>query len=244
MLRSIQRAQALFIDSEYCRNQIARHLPHQAHKFIVAPCGIKQPGPPGAKPPSWATPSDRPFFLYVGSFSDNKNQRTLLAAWHLFQTKYPDAPRLVLIGPGRGQYMDEVIHPLHRALPRPEEVILPGFTAEEDLNWAFWNATAYLQPSIAEGFGLPVIEAMSCGLPVACSDSTSLPEVAGGNALLFNPHSPNSILEAIEKLWQDQALRAQMAEAGRIHATRYTWEKNAKIVADAIHSQLTKTRNE
>ncbi|MCO5061017.1 MAG: glycosyltransferase family 4 protein [Kiritimatiellae bacterium] len=236
---SLRRARKLFILSEYGRSRMSTIFPKTQDKFIVTPCGIRQPGSPSSEPPAWAPHDARPFYLYVGSFSDNKNQRAALQAWHILQTKYPDAPGLIMIGPGRAAYLQDVIQPLHQALPRPHEVVIPGFTREDHLNWAYWNAQGYLQPSFAEGFGMPVLEAMSCNLPVACSDSTSLPEVAGDAALLFDPRNPSSIAGRVEELWKNASLRARLIELGRNRAAQFTWEKNAIIVADAILAQLT-----
>lgn len=235
---SVTHAKKLFILSEYGRSRMSAVFPQHADKFVVTPCGIRQPGTPGTTPPGWAAPIKDNFFLYVSAFSDNKNQGALLRAWHTLQTKYPDAPHLLLIGPPRDAYMQEVILPLHHALPRPDEVVIPGFTSEGDLNWAYRNATAYLHPSFAEGFGMPILEAMSCGLPVACSDSTSLPETAGGNALLFDPKDAKSIALRVEELWKNPELRSRLGEAGRRRSADFTWEKNAKIVANTILDHL------
>lgn len=235
---SVARAKKLFILSHYGRARMSAIFPQHADKFVVTPCGIRQPGTPDSQPPDWATPLNNNFFLYVGAFSDNKNQGTLLKAWHILQQKDPNAPRLALIGPPREQYMQEVILPLHRSLPRPEEVVIPGFTSERDLNWAYWNAIAYIQPSFAEGFGMPILEAMSCGLPVACSDSTSLPETAGGNALLFDPKDATSIAARVEELYRNPTLRSNLGHAGRMRAMEFTWEKNAQIIANTILEQL------
>ena len=238
MRHSVQRAKSLFILSDYGRRKMASVFPRHAHKFIVTPCGIRSPGAPSPQPPAWAAGLSRPFFLYVGSFSDNKNQRTLLEAWRLLQSRHADAPGLVMIGPAPRAYLDTIITPRHRALPRPEEVRIPGFTTEPELNWAYANATGYLQPSFAEGFGMPVLEAMSCGLPTACSDSTSLPETAGDAALLFDPRSADSIARAAESIWKDAAVRETLVRKGCQRVSHFTWEKNANRVAEAILAHL------
>jgi glycosyltransferase involved in cell wall biosynthesis len=238
MWHSVQRAKTLFILSDYGRRKMASVFPRHAHKFVVTPCGIRTPGAPAPQPPAWASGLKRPFFLYVGSFSDNKNQRTLLDAWRLLQSRHADAPGLVLIGPASRAYMDTVIAPRHRTLPRPQDVLLPGFTAEAELNWAYWNAAGYVQPSFAEGFGMPVLEAMSCGLPTACSDSTSLPETAGDAALLFDPRDVESMARAVETIWQDAATRESLIYKGRARAALFTWEKNANRVAEGILAHL------
>ncbi len=229
---SVRRSRALFILSDYGRRRMAGLFPRHAHKFIVTPCGVTPPGPIPAQPPAWAPA--QPFFLYVGSFSDNKNQRTLLEAWRLFQQRHADAPALALLGPCPPAYRDEIIAPRIRALPRPDAVRAPGFVPENELHWAYANALAYLQPSRAEGFGMPVLEAMRRGLPVACSNSTSLPETAGGAALLFDALNPREIEGVLTLLWNDPARRETMAGAGRDRAALFTWEKNAKIVAETI----------
>lgn len=237
---SIRRAQRLFILSEYGRQRMADLFPRQAHKFVVTPCGVTPPGRHSERPPAW-DPA-RPFFLYVGSFSDNKNQRTLLDAWRILQDRHSDAPNLVLIGPCPTDYRIEVIGPRLKALPRPHEICVTGFVPEADLNWAYVHAMGYVQPSRAEGFGMPILEAMQRGIPVACSDSTSLPETAGGAALLFDPLDPETMAATVERIWKDHTLRTSMAAAGRERAAFFTWEKNAKIVADSILALLNRSR--
>ncbi len=84
-------------------------------------------------------------------------------------------------------------------------------------------------PSLYEGFGLPVLEAMARGVPVACSDASSLPEVAGDAALLFDPNDPRAIAQALERLLGDPALREQLRKRGRERAASFTWERTARL---------------
>ena len=237
---SVKKSESLFILSDYGRDRMVQLFPKTKNKWVVTKCGFTPPGPAPEKTPAWALEMKRPFFLYVGSFSDNKNQRTLLKAWNHIQSKYEDAPELVILGPGPVPYIRDVITPLHQGLPRPHEVTLPGFTPDEEVAWAFRNALGYLQPSIAEGFGMPVIEAMSCGLPVACSNTTSLPSTAGDAALLFNPLNDAEIASCAEKIWKDKTARTTLIAAGSERVKLFSWENNAKQVASAIHDVLTK----
>jgi glycosyltransferase involved in cell wall biosynthesis len=235
---SRKRSRALFILSEYGRRRMIEADPPTAEKWVVAPCGCALMPRVTAKP-AWAERlRERPFVLYAGAFSENKNQRRVIQAWDQLRRQYEQMPSLVLIGPGPPDYLKEVIEPLRAQSYRPDEIILPGFVPPEDLAWAFWHAHAYIQPSFAEGFGMPVVEAMSCELPVACSDSTSLPEVAGGAAILFDPADVTSMAKALEVVVFDDVRRAALKRAGQERAKTFTWERHAEIVAGRIRDEL------
>jgi glycosyltransferase involved in cell wall biosynthesis len=103
-----------------------------------------------------------------------------------------------------------------------------GWLTDEDLEGLYEAATALVFPSLAEGFGLPVLEAMRHGLPVACADRTSLPEITGDAALLFDPESTEAIAEAMRTVLADAALAARLGEAGRRRAERFSWERAAR----------------
>ncbi len=235
---TLHRAKALFILSNYGHERLSSLFPRHEHKIHVTPCGFTAPGLAPAHPPAWASDLKKPYFLFVGSFSDNKNQRTLLAAWRMLQEQFADAPALVLIGPTPAAYRREVLDPLMAALPRSHEVLLPGFAPDAELAWAYHHALGYVQPSFAEGCGMPILEAMSCGLPVACSNTTCLPETAGGAALLFDPKSASTLVDAITRLWKDAPLRTHLSVAGRDQASQFSWTKNARLVAEEIDRQL------
>jgi glycosyltransferase involved in cell wall biosynthesis len=237
-LLSLYRAKRMFILSNYCRDYMARRYPSVAGKLVVTPCGVGSVLPFRDRKPDWATGIFRPFFLYVGVFSDNKNQRRLIEAWGRLQQENVELPALVLIGNCPEDYMSRVIQPCIRGLSRPNEVVLTGKVSDEDLGWAYRQALAYVQPSIAEGFGLPVVEAMSYGLPVACSQSTSLPEVAGNAAVYFDPFNVDSMVPVLKRLWLDETLRRQLSALGLERCKTFTWENNAAIVAREINSLL------
>lgn len=241
LIRTLRRARKIFILSEYGVKRLAQIYPRFADKFVMTPGGVNPPRPCPPRRPTWAQGLDFPFFLYVGAFSDNKNQRRLIEAWNDLQKQYPDFPGLVMIGPCRADYRREALSPLLARLSKPGKIILPGFVDEDSLAWAYHHAVAYLQPSIAEGFGLPVIEAMSYGLSVACSNTTSLPATAGDAAIYFNPFDIRNISAAIHRLWNDDALRHRLAELGKARASRFTWEANARIVGGVIEDLVARS---
>ena len=102
---------------------------------------------------------------------------------------------------------------------------------------ALYNgARAFVYPSLFEGFGMPVLEAMSCGCPVVCSNATSLPEVAGAAALLFDPLRPEELAERLTAVLSDEALRAGLVERGRRNCARFSWTRTAAIVQAIYHA--------
>ena len=113
-----------------------------------------------------------------------------------------------------------------------------GWTPEADVEGLFALAGAFVVPSLYEGFGLPVLEAMARGVPVACSDRASLPEVAGDAALLFDPERPEQIAAAIERLLGDPAEAARLREAGRARAAQFTWARTADLTLASYERAL------
>jgi glycosyltransferase involved in cell wall biosynthesis len=236
---AVWKSKRLFIDSLYWKKLLLQRFPLLGKKAVVIPCGMQEPSPPVTKKPSWVSNFIKDYFLYVGVFSDNKNQFRLLEVWKQLQETYDSCPALILIGPCREDYNNQRINPIFKQLPRKAEVILPGAVSDEDLAWAYQNALGYLQPSFMEGFGMPIIEAMGYGIPVACSDTTSLPETAGGASLLFSPHDTDSICDTVMALWKDGALRQRLTVEGRRRSLLFTWEKHALSIAAEIEKVLT-----
>ena len=112
--------------------------------------------------------------------------------------------------------------------PARERVILPGYIEDEDLAAVYAGALAFVFPSFGEGFGLPPLEAMSCGVPVISSDAFSLPEVGGDAARYFDPHDTEQMILATRAVLADAALRAEMRRRGLAQAARFSWQKAAQ----------------
>jgi len=164
---------------------------------------------------------DRPIVLSVSAHRPHKNLERLIDAIARIE------PPAVLVVPGyRTRWEDGLKAHAVRA-GAADRVRFAGWVADEELEGLYGAATCLAFPSLAEGFGLPVLEAMIRGLPVACSNATSLPEVAGSAALFFDPEDTGAIAEAIARLLADRGLREQLATAGREQAARFTWERAA-----------------
>jgi glycosyltransferase involved in cell wall biosynthesis len=163
------------------------------------------------------------YFLYLGTIEPRKNLAVLLAAYRALPAATRAAMPLLLAG-GRG-WLDG---PIFEALARTPGARWLGRVPEADLPALLGGATAFVYPSLYEGFGLPVLEAMAAGTPVVTSNVSSLPEVAGDAALLVDPHDVEALASAMARLAEDEALTGRLREAGRVQAARFSWRRAAE----------------
>src|SRR5262249_11573444 len=112
------------------------------------------------------------------------------------------------------------------------DVYLPGYTTDEELHWLYSNCYAFVYPSLFEGFGMPVLEAMALGAPVLCSNSSSLPEVAGTAAVLFDPLDPAAIAAAMLRLARGEVSRGRLVAAGLERARQFSWRDSASRLGE------------
>ncbi|MCS7040644.1 MAG: glycosyltransferase family 4 protein [Caldilineales bacterium] len=174
----------------------------------------------------WAL--DKPYVLYVGSHQAHKNLARLLEAWALLNPR-----EVVLVIAGAGDRRHEALGRRVRALGLSSRVrMLPDFPAAA-LPALYGGAECFVFPSLYEGFGLPVLEAMACGTPVACSHTSSLPEVAGEAALFFDPTDPAAIAAALDRLLRDPVLRDALRRCGLAQAATFSWTRTAQTTIAA-----------
>ena len=169
----------------------------------------------------------RPYALYVGTIQPRKNLARLIQAYaHLLAQDDELGWDLVLAGnPG---WLSQSLYDLAQSLDVEERIHFVGYVPDEDLPALLRGATFFCYPSLFEGFGLPILEAQSYGVPVMTATNSSLPEVAGDAALFVDPTDIDSIADAMLRLSQDEALRQHLVEAGYINLKRFSWEKAAK----------------
>ena len=178
------------------------------------------------------------YVLYVGTLQPRKNLGRLLEAYAMVrkQTKRGERPCLVIAG-RKGWLYDQITQHVER-LGLESEVILPGYVPQDDLPTLLSGARLFVFPSLYEGFGLPVLEAMACGTPVLCSNVSSLPEVAGRAALLIDPLDVASMAEAMNRLLQDEGLRARLVERGLRQVRQFSWDRCARQTLVLIEDTL------
>jgi glycosyltransferase involved in cell wall biosynthesis len=166
-----------------------------------------------------------PYLLFVGSLQARKNLVRLLCAYAKVRQCILTPP-LVIVGARR--WRSDPIARTVAALTLEPFLVFTGFVPDEALPALYSAATLFLFPSLYEGFGFPVLEAMACGTPVVTSNLTSLPEVAGDAALLVNPYDVNDIADAIQTALTMPEVMATLRHRGLAQATRFSWDQTAR----------------
>jgi glycosyltransferase involved in cell wall biosynthesis len=178
---------------------------------------------------------ERPYFLFVGAWEPRKNLPHLISAFRIFCNDQTRDYELILVGP-QGSGAAEVNALLGD--PELEGRVRPmGFVPDEDMPAMYAAAEAFVLPSLGEGFGIPIIEAMACGTPVLASNTTCLPEVAGDAAVYFDPKDPSNIARAMSVILQP-AIQEEMKLKGLSRARMFTWENCARETEQAYADAL------
>jgi glycosyltransferase involved in cell wall biosynthesis len=221
------RASRLIAISENSRQDAARLAGLDAERIEVI-----YPGVPEVYFGAQARPRERPYVLYVGTIEPRKNVDTLLDAWESFRL----CGDFDLIIAGASGWAGEKTLARLAAKSRGGSVRYLGYVPEDELPGLTAGASAFVYPSLYEGFGFPVAQAMAAGVPVITSNTSCLPEVAGGGALLVDPRSAAEIQSAMEKLLTSPELRQELGAAGMARARReYRWNICARKSLEFFH---------
>ena len=231
---SIRRATGIIVPSEATRQDLIDRFPAAAPKTRVIPLAITddfhvidQTDVLDGVRTRYGLP--RQFILFVGQLEPKKNVPALIHAFARLRSTTTLPHKLVLAG-GQGWEFDAI----EKAVALSgvdEDIIFTGFVPEEDLPALFNQADLFVFPSLCEGFGIPPLEAMACGIPVVTSNCTSLPEVVGDAAVLIdNPQDTCELTHAMEQLLTDPTLREDMKAKGLERATLFSWTSTARSV--------------
>lgn len=167
----------------------------------------------------------RPYILAVGTVQPRKNYARLIQSLAVLRSKGYDLD-LVIAG-GKG-WLDNPIYEMIHTEGLEAYVHMIGFADENDLPGLYSDAFCLAYPSLYEGFGFPILEAMACGTPVVTANVSSMPEAAGNAALLIDPYELDTMVNAFQRLYDDTTLRTRMIELGHEQAQRFTWERSAR----------------
>lgn len=230
----LRESRIVVADSQSTREDVIRQFRFPASKVRVIPAGGDESVffPDGAAGPSG---SDEPYCLYVGNLLPHKNLLVLLEALALLRRRA--RCRLVIRGSGRSDYR-RLLQAHIEALHLTEAVTFVNYMNGPLLRHLYQRAACLVLPSLGEGFGLPVIEAMACGTPVVVARTTSLPEVAGDAALQVDPHDPAALAAAMHRVLSDHALRVDLRRRGLVRAAVFTSRRTAAQISQAIDEVL------
>jgi glycosyltransferase involved in cell wall biosynthesis len=218
------RADAIIAVSEFTRRQVVDLLGVDASRVAVVHHGV----PPLAYPPV----ARQKLVLGVGAVQKRKNTARMVEAFEALDGDW----KLALAG-SLGYGSEEVRARIDRS-PARARISLLGFVPADELAAWYARASIFAFPSLDEGFGMPVLEAMAAGTPVITSNRSSLPEVAGGAALLVDPMRTGSIVEGLRELAQNEDLREDLARRGRARAALFTWDKAVRETWEVYRSLL------
>lgn len=233
------RAAAAIADSEYTKRAIVELLGVRAAKVTVIPVAL------GAefKPETLTDEVTKrygivpPYILYVGNFLPHKNVPRLIQAYACLDKELKGTHQLVLAGGDREHRND--LELLAGRLSVADRVLFPGLIEDAHLPAVYSGAVLFVLPSLEEGFGLPALEAMACGAPVAASNRAAIPEVVGDAALLFDPENVSAIAEAMTIALSQQDVRERMRRRGFSRAESFTLERTAGRVVAVLREVAT-----
>lgn len=229
---AVRRAQKILTVSEYTKEQLIKRLKLPADKIVVTYEGGSVGEIPLSSPLEKRGEGEgdlekyginKEFLLYVGKAYPHKNLESLIRVFQKLQQEIKEKYQLVLVGKE-----DYFYRKLKDRVTGEKGIIFTGFVPDEELPIFYQQAALYVFPSFVEGFGLPPLEAMNYGLPVACSKTSCLPEILSDAALYFNPADEQDMLNVIKRGLNDQKLREELKEKGFRQVKLYDWEKCAK----------------
>lgn len=236
---SVGRATHILADSQATKDDLTAVWQTPPEKITVLYSGVHarfQPVTEGAKLTAVRQRyqlGDAPYILAVGTVQPRKNYQMLIRAFQPIAQTHPH--HLVITG-GKGWLMEEMLAEVARQ-GLHGRVHFPGFVADDDLPVLYSGAALFVFPSLYEGFGLPLLEAMGCGVPIITSNASSLPEVAGEATMQLSPHDQEGWTTAVHDLLASPQERTRLVAAGFRQVRRFTWEQSARQLHD-LYQQL------
>lgn len=235
---ALAQSRTIVTVSKYSKRSIAEWFRVAADRIAV----IQEAAAPVFRVRDFPAP-DRPFALYAGGISPNKNLAVLVRSFARTAARSNGA-RLVLAGDYqsdgfKGNYAE--IRALIVELSLDQDVIMPGFVSDEELCRLYNTCTVFVMPSLDEGFGLPAVEAMSCGRPVIVSSGNSLEEVAGDAGLVVDPHSVEDLAAAIDRVFSSEELRRSMGDRSLHRANQFSWDHSARQLLEVFEKTVSRS---
>jgi len=238
--RFARKARQIVTVSEYSRRDIINQFDVPEDKVDLVYNGANEMYKPISEERKMeirqARTAGSPYFLFVGSLHPRKNLTNLLKAFQLFRDEFKNDYKMVIVG--KKFYLNKPMDEQLEKMKNSDDVIFTGRLSPEELSEVMGAASALTFVPYFEGFGIPLIEAMNCDLPVITSNVTSLPEIAGDAALYAEPASPGSIRDAMVRVVKEKDTRAMLIAKGRERRAMFSWDKTAEGLWATIENVL------
>jgi len=225
--RILKKSNLIIANSSHTKKDIIKHYPFtekKVHSILLGKNNKFKPNYNSNKINRFKIEANK-YFLYLGTIEPRKNLILLLEAYTLFLQKSNASIKLVIAG-SKGWKNNEFNNAIKNH-PFKENIVLTGYIEQESLNQLYTNALAFIYPSFYEGFGLPILEAMTCGCPIICSNTSSMPEVVGNSGLLFNPHSANELLKQLNHIIEKNT-KSKLSKESLKQSEKFSWDIFAK----------------
>ncbi len=226
--------------SQYSKNDIAKTFRYPADRIDVVYNGVHEVFAPVSPETARATREEfaqgSPYFVYIGALHKRKNIENMLHAFDMF--KNTDQQRYKLLVVGAPMFGSKSLRKVFQSMQHKEDVVLVGRKYDNTLRNIVASARALLLVSHFEGFGVPILEAMQCDVPVIASRATSMPEVAGDAALLADPSSKDQIFDAMHQIAGNESLRQSLIQKGRQQRREFSWDRSARLLWESMEKCL------
>lgn len=227
--KAVDRASKIIAVSKNTKKDILKYYHPDESKIEVIYNGYERKATKTTQPMM----IKKPFILYNGTIQPRKNIITLVDAFSKFQINYPDF-NLILAGK-KGWLYEETLEHIKK-LGLSDKVSAPGYIPDEELNYLYKNAFCFVMPSLYEGFGIPVLEAMSHQCPVVSSFASSLPEIGGEACLYFDPKSSENLYDKLVELKENPSLRKSLVQKGKERIKMFSWKNCTRATLDLLAS--------
>ena len=240
--RSAKAATHVLTDSSFSASEIMAAYAIPASRITVAPLGVHGTFAAGDPNVSLDLPANitEPFLLHVGDLHERRNLPVVVDALLEARRNFGAASALSLVLAGVDRGVAAGLCAMAAEAGNPEAVVLLGAVSEDRIRALYRGAVALVYPSLYEGFGLPLVEAMATGTPVLASHAASMPEVLGGAGILLDPHDVSAWRDAMIRILDDESLRADLRARGLARAATFTWDRTArmtlKVYREALHA--------